>query len=269
MIAGVRQVKTCDRMERRPSASSTDAILSALDWWREAGVDLDFDDDATAWLAEPAVETKPDDARPAPRAKPKRIEPETPAPPKQFGGPAESWPVELAEFQQWWLSEPGLDAGGTGPRIIPSGKASPRLMVFVPEPEAEDAETLLSGREGRLLDGFLRAARMDEGAVYRASILPRAVPLADWQSLQACGIGKLVAHHIELVRPQRIIVFGRNILPLIGHATAQDSAVLREFNHEGRSVPVMGCRGLADLLRSATGRRRLWQRWLDWTDGKN
>ena len=254
-------------MVEPPTFPAADDFAAALDWWREAGVDHDFSDDATEWLAEPEPEIV---AAPAARTpQPKQAEPAE-APRKEipaFGGDRAGWPADLAAFRRWWLEEPSLDAGGTGARVPPRGDAKPALMVIVAEPEQGDSDTLLSGPQGRLLAGFLRAAGIAFGEVYLASALPRPVPLPDWENLRAAGIGKLLEHHAHLAQPQRIVVFGRNILSLIGHATAQDSAVLREFNHEGRSVPVMGSRGLADLLRSAAGRERLWKRWLDWTDG--
>ncbi len=254
-------------MDQRSSLPAADDFAAALDWWRDAGVDHDFADDATEWLAEPEPEiaTAPAAPKPAPDRPEPKAEPQEEIRP--FGGESSGWPTDLAAFRSWWLEEPSLDAGGTGPRVAPRGDAKPALMILAAEPEQVDNDTLLSGPQGRLVDSFLRAAGIAPEKVYIASALPRPVPVPDWENLRAAGIGKLLEHHAHLADPQRILVFGRNILPLIGHAPAQDSAVLREFNHEGRCVPVMGSRGLADLLRSAAGRERLWQRWLDWTDG--
>lgn len=242
-------------------------FAAALGWWCEAGVDLDFTDDATAWLAEPEPESaKPKAPSPPPAGREKPAAAQVEKIP-QLGGDPAGWPTDLAAFREWWLAEPSLDTGGTGPRMAPRGDAGAALMVVVGEPEREDRDSLLSGPQGKLLAGFLRAAGIASDTVYLATALPRHMPMPDWPQLQAAGVAKLLDHHVGLVDPQRILVFGRNILPLIGHDMAQGSAVLREFNHQGRSIPVMGARGLAELLRSTQARKTLWQRWLDWTDG--
>ena len=250
-------------------------FAAAIDWWREAGVDCDFSDDVTDWLT-PA----PEAAAPAPAgiqatshaASPPSARSAPPLPventsPVRFGGDEASWPGDLAAFGAWWLAEPSLETGGTGPRIAPHGPAQPDLMVIVDHPEEADRDRLLSASEGRLLAGFLRAAGVAAENVYLASLLPRFTAAPDWSALGANGCDAVLAHHIGLVQPKRILVLGRNIPPLLGHDTAQEGKSLRCFNHKGRSFPCVEGQGLARLLRSAAARRDLWQSWLDGTDG--
>ena len=249
-----------------PSPSPLQADLAAaLDWWREAGVDAVFDDEAKGWLAEPVA--KADAAAPT-SSKPA---PPVPAPPPELpklGGPREQWPSDLATFRTWWLTEPSLDEGGLAPRVAPSGETEAELMVLVAMPEEGDRETLLAGPGGALLDGFISAARLSPDQVYRAAVLPRHTPLADWPSLAPRGLGALLAHHVALARPKRLLALGRNILPLCGHDPAQGAQKLRSFNHEGGRVPALAEAGLERLLGNWQLRARLWQRWLDWTDGQ-
>ncbi|ANY20796.1 hypothetical protein A6F68_02296 [Tsuneonella dongtanensis] len=234
-----------------------------LDWWREAGVDAVFRDDPHAWLTDPdAAAEEPIEApqrRIADEVPPIALEP-------TIGGPRESWPTDLAAFQRWWLAEPSLDEGGLSPRIAPAGEAGADLMVLVAMPEEMDRETLLSGPHGKLLDGFLRAAGLPGEKVYKAAVLPRHTPLADWAQIERQGMGELLAHHVALVRPKRLLVFGRNILPLCGHDPAQGAQKLRSFNHEGGRVPSLFAAGLERLLGNGQLRARLWQHWLDWTE---
>lgn len=239
---------------------------AALEWWRLAGVDTDFADDVTDWLAAPEAEVAAP-AQTVPAAEPQRRAALPDLPRVEMGGGRASWPTDLAAFQRWWLESERLDAGGSFPRVAPRGEAGAALMVLVPEPEEADRETLLSGPEGKLLAGFLAAAGLAAEQSYVAAALPRHTPLPDWAQLKDDGLGDLLAHHIALAAPKRIIAFGRNILPLLGHDTAQGAATLRVFNHDGVSVPLMAAPTLGELLRSAGRRKQLWQRWLDWTEG--
>ncbi|MFA9201576.1 MAG: hypothetical protein ACEQR8_10420 [Cypionkella sp.] len=247
----------------RPLPPSAE-IAAMLGWWREAGVDAVFRDQAETWLAQPEAAT-PAAAEPARRV---AAPPPPPPPAPQAGGPRESWPRDLDGFRRWWLAEPSLDAGGLAPRIAPEGPAGAPLMVLVAMPEEEDRDALLSGPQGRLLAGFLGAAGLAPGQVYRAAVLPRYTPFPDWGELEREGLGTLAAHHVALARPQRLLVLGHSIPPLCGHGPAQGAQNLRTFNHEGGRVPALFEVGLDRLLTSWRSRARLWERWLEWTDGE-
>jgi uracil-DNA glycosylase len=142
-------------------------------------------------------------------------------------------------------------------------------MVIVPDPEREDAAgdtaRLLSGPQGRLIDAMLAAMGFAPEASYVASILPRHMPMADWSALADKGFGALLCHHIRLVAPRRIIALGSNILPLLGHDTAHSPAVLREFNQDGVTIPLLAGKSLSALLERPQWKSGLWQGWLDWT----
>ena len=235
---------------------------AALDWWREAGVDCDFSDDVTGWLGEEEAEGAAK-APAAPKARRKPAAEEKPL--ARIGGEETAWPGALDDFPAWWLRESTLDDGGTYPRVAPRGSAGAELMVLVAEPEASDADRLLSGEQGRLLGNMLAAMNMAEDAIYVASVLPRHTPMPDWDDLAARGLSDTVAHHIGLAAPQRLILFGRTIPPLLWHDAAQASAVPREFVQNGRSIPALAVPGLDRLLRRGSERARFWRRYLDWT----
>lgn len=270
MIAAAGQVKTAAEMAERPPPPLADQLAAAFDWWREAGVDHDFADDATDWLAPPEDETASPAANPVPKQAPAAPRPLAPRaePALKIDADRSAWPTDLAAFREWWLASDTLDRGGAFPRVAPDGPAGAALMIVVNQPEESDRERLLSGPEGALLHGFFRAAGVTPDAVYLASLLPRHDPAPDWPAIRSAGLGELLAHHIGLAAPQRILFLGRNIPSLLGHDIAQGPAILREFNHEGRSIPAMGAGGLADMLRSAKRRERFWRCWLDWTYGE-
>lgn len=259
LIAPARQVKT-RAMDQPPNPEFLDDITGALDWWRDAGVDADFLDEPVEWLAppEPEAGAPPERRRPEPRP-----DPDAPAPPARLDPAA--LPADLAAFAPWWLSEPLLCEGGPAARVPPQGKAGAPIMVVVEEPEAEDEEILLSGRHGQLLDAILSAFGTGRDDVYLASALPRHTPGANWAAMADRGIGQVLAHHIALVAPKRLIVLGGNVLPLIGHESPHRPAMLRSFNHEGGSIPLLAAWALPALLEQPRAKPVLWRAWLEWT----
>lgn len=248
--------------------SLSEQISAAFGWWAEAGVDLQFADEARSWLAPPSTDiAQSTDAEPQAQVIRQPEEPPT-APATSVGGAPEDWPRDLAAFTQWWLASGELATGGTGATIPPRGTASPRLMVLVPEPEVDDTGRLLSGPQGKLLDSMLRAMEISESETYVASVLPRHTPLADWAGLARSGLGKLTLHHVRLAAPERLLVLGRNILPLISNDPAQIDAPVTEISHDSGPIPVLVGWDLPALLLRAKARGRFWRDWLDWTEGK-
>ncbi|MFC0204980.1 uracil-DNA glycosylase family protein [Novosphingobium soli] len=247
-------------MDDRPNPEFLDDITGALDWWRDAGVDCDFLDEPVDWLA--AAERAAAPLAEARRERPAPVEPAPSAPPVLK---PEALPSDLASFASWWLSEPLLSEGDLAARIAPQGPAGAELMVLVEEPEAEDRESLLSGPQGRLLDAMLAAFGTRRDEIYLASALPRHTPGADWAALGTRGVGAALAHHIALAAPRRLFVLGGNALSLIGHESPQRPAVLRLFNHEGASIPLLASWALPALLAQPRAKPVLWEAWLEWT----
>ena len=92
-----------------------ESLASALDWWREAGVDGDFADEPRNWLEKPEA--------PAAEASSKVQEPAaTPLAPAipPLGGDRAAWPDTLGAFADWWRA---LETPGSGP---PSPRAERR-----------------------------------------------------------------------------------------------------------------------------------------------
>jgi DNA polymerase len=207
-----------------------DQLAAAFAWWREAGVDCGFHDEPMRWLAPAVAEERAQPPAQAARRK------DPPAPPPEEARPAldrAAWPQDLASFAAWWLAEPSLDDGRVTGRVPPRGRQGAELMIVAPEPEHEDRERLLSGPQGRLLEAVLLAAGMAADDVYVASALPRHTPMVDWAAARARGIGEVLAHHIGLAAPKRLIAFGGNVcrssetirrinLPFYGNLTMKE-----------------------------------------------
>lgn len=259
-------------------------IAAALDWWREAGVDCDFGDAPRQWLADRIDPESPRQrpATPLPAAFTEAIAAAAAAPdttpsdePMRIGGEAAAYPRDLAAFDAWWLAEPSLDNGHVEGRVAARGGAEADLMILVPQPEASDAgaQRLLSGPQGALLSAMLTAMGVREEAVRLAAALPRHMPQPQWAQLDRQGLGSVLRHHVNLARPRRIIAFGGNILPLLGHALPQSPAVLTHVNQnrpdfagnvDSVVLPIMAMPDLGMLLERPRAKAVFWHHWLGW-----
>ncbi|MEM9502304.1 MAG: uracil-DNA glycosylase family protein, partial [Pseudomonadota bacterium] len=177
----------------------------------------------------------------------------------------DSPPKTIAEFHEFWLSAPGLDPIGSRGRVPARGKANARLMVLVIDPEEHDSETLLSGPQGELLTNFIAATDVDESEVYFASALTRHTPMADTATIAASGMETVLAHHISLAAPERVIAFGANILPLLGHNPTKDIHSLHEINQGNPRMPLLVSEGLDSLMSMPRLKARFWRRWNEWS----
>ncbi|MEO6093293.1 MAG: hypothetical protein ABIT04_00905 [Novosphingobium sp.] len=265
-------------------------FAAAIDWWREAGVDCAFHDEPAQWLspaqptAEAGAEAREELRGPARTREAKRTEgqrrdvnrPLASLAPARVASLPEAvpldtagWPADFASFTDWWLTEPWLDDGrrggaGSG-RVPPRGQACAAVMVLVPDPEREDTERLLSGPQGRLLDAMLSAFGIAAGEAYVASVLPRHTPMADWDRLGALGFAALVAHHVKMVSPKRLICFGHTILPLLQNEPTNNAATATKLIHSPTNIPLLALRGLPALLARPKWKAEVWRNWLDWT----
>lgn len=260
----------------RPDLSLAREFAASLAWWQAAGVDCDFVDDATAWLADAPLDeplARPGDARSArPGAAVRTIAPAASRDLPQSDAPqpvalrhdklGESPPRDIAAFRDWWLTAPSLDTARAYPRIASRGNAGAALMVLVPQPEEADGDRLMSGPQGRLLANILAAIGLDDSAVYIASALPCHTPMADLAMLAASGMDAVTAHHIGLVAPARVLAFGTGLAPMLGGAADQP---LREINHAGGKVPVIVSEALDALMEMPRLKARFWRRWMEWS----
>lgn len=237
-------------------------LAATLDWWRGAGVDHAFGDEARGWLAD---ETAPPASPAAAVRKPAAAAP-TAAAPATLGGNPATWPASLDDFARWWLTEPTLDPAPAARRVPPMGQAGADLMVLVPTPEQGDEAVLLAGREGKLLDAMLAAMGLSRDRIYLAAALPARVPVPDWPELGTKGIRPVLAHHIMLAAPKKLLILGRSLAStLVDHDPANKSQSSRAFNHDGRSLPVLAGYDLETLLARPALKAGVWKQWLEWT----
>ena len=251
-------------------------IDAALSFWADAGVDCHFIDDARAWLAERPITDQPDPAKPSATSLPESDKPDflinaatgSVHYPKRiiatdFWG--DSPPQSLGDFQRWWMDCPNLCERSLYPRIAPRGAAGAKLMVIIPDPEAEDQAQLLSGPQGRLLSKILMAMGLAESDVYIASALPCHTPLADLSAMALGGLNRVLALHIDLAAPQRVVMFGQGLSAFLNADRENTEDALREINHIGGSAKLLIAETLGSMLDMPRLKARFWRRWMEWS----
>ena len=256
-----------------PTTPLADEMASAMHWWSLAGVDQDYVDDATDWLADvgpaegmAAGKSQADKAqKSAPQASRAQSEEISKEPVKRLNLLGETPPATLKEFRQWWLETPGLDAIGPRGRVTARGEAGAKLMVLVVDPEQGDSDQLLSGPQGRLLTRMLTAMGISESDSYIASTLPRHTPMADTQKLAAGGMDAVTLHHVRLVSPQRLLCLGKGVLPMIGQDISNPETSLREINQTSSETKLLTSEGLDSMMTMPRLKARFWRRWIEWS----
>ncbi len=266
------KVKTANwtrRMDSLPDtaevkhANWSEALTAALDWWRDAGVDGTFVDDPQDWLAQ--NHRQPDPAALAPMKPLRDLVAERDSPPAPVVSDRSGWPQTLEAFNAWWLTEGPLAPQGLR-RLAPAGQAQAELMILVPMPSADDGDSLLSGRAGRLLDAMLSAMGISRAEAYLASALPAHIPMPDWAALRATGLGEVLLHHITLAAPKRLLILGATgVSALLGHDPTNLAHSLRAINQESSQLAAMSAWDLDAMLARPALKAGFWGRWLDWT----
>ncbi|MBY0284275.1 MAG: uracil-DNA glycosylase [Sphingomonas sp.] len=198
---------------------------SALDWWREAGVDALIDEVPRNWLA---TEPAPVPLRHAPAAR-HAARPAAPV------APALSFPDTLAAFEAWRLSDDAPEAAWPGARIGAQGSAASGLMILIEMPEREDSpDKLLSGAPGALFDRMLAAIGRDRASIY---LVPMAVvrPISGRIPAETeASLATLIRAHIRLAAPKALLIIGNAASrALIGTDVARARGHLHAINHEG------------------------------------
>lgn len=172
------------------------AAASALEWWRDAGVDTLVDEDPRDWTAAP---------------------PPPPEPPRRRSGaqavaePAVvPLPDTLAEFITWRAGPTAPEAGWSGNPIAATGDPAADLMILIDLPDREDGDSqmLLSGAVGRLFDRMLAAIGRTRDSIYLAPMCSlRPLTGRITHEIEA-RLVEVARHHVALVAPKRLLLLG-------------------------------------------------------------
>ncbi len=193
-------------------------IASALQWGRDAGVDVELQDAPRDWLA----------AAP-PVARAANVAVEAAPVPAQL-------PTTLAAFATWRIGPDAPEAGWGGQPIAAQGPTSADLMILIEMPEREDAAggRLLGGACGRLFDRMLAAIGLTRETVHIASIVT-ARPIAGRIPREAVApLSAIARHYVSLVKPKALLLLGNAPCQVMLEDLCQSArGNLRPLNHDG------------------------------------
>ena len=200
---------------------------SALEWWRDAGVDMLVDDAPRDWFAAPTA------TAPSPIPVARQAVPASPpvAP--------DALPATLAALLEWRMGADAPEAGWSGISIAASGPVDAAIMILVDCPDREDgpAATMLSGTPGRLFDRMLAAIGVSRETVHIAAVCARRPAAGRVDPTIEARLAAIARHHVRLVAPKRLLLLGnaasRAILGRMPPARAAVYAVLTTRTQTG------------------------------------
>lgn len=222
-----------------------EALVPALRWWLESGVDCPVADAAASWLR-PAAE------QPAPKPRPVAA---TAAPPVAAPAPdAALWQsaTTLAEL-----------AAALAPHPFADGAPESGLMLMGEGPSAEDIRTRrpFSGPAGALLDAMLRAIGRDRSQAYITNLCVRRATAGTPSPGCVARDLALARRHIALARPRVLVLLGG----LPAKAITEDpTPVTRQRGRwfdlriDGHAVPTLVTVNPAYLRRRPLAKRDAW-----------
>lgn len=196
---------------------------SALNWWRDAGVDVLVDDAPRDWLA--PLPERVAAARPLPASTPHHAPAPAPIDPRL--------PETLEAFLAWRRGDAAPEAAWPGALLPPEGDLAARLMVLIDWPERDAPEVLLGGPAGKLFDAMLAAIGLDRASIHLAA-LAWCRPLAGRVPAEsAARLAALARHHVQLAAPERLLLLGNAASrALLGADAPSVRGSLQPLNHK-------------------------------------
>jgi DNA polymerase len=215
------------------------AAASALDWWREAGVDVLVEDAPRDWLAPPVR------VAPAPTVAP----------------PADAMPATLAAFVGWRSGAELPDGGWHGTAIAAEGPETADLMILADCPDRDDQGRLLSGgTAGALFARMLAAIGMERDAVHLAAVCLRRPPAGRMPREATARLGEVARHHVSLVRPKRLLLLGDAAAQaVLGLHLAEARGRLHFVNHDEGSVRIVASHHPRFLVENPARKADSWR----------
>ncbi|WP_066662530.1 MULTISPECIES: uracil-DNA glycosylase family protein [unclassified Sphingomonas] len=219
---------------------------SALNWWRDAGVDVLVEDDPRDWTARPAPTAQPD----APmRTVPVGPEPEAPL------------PATIEAFLDWRYGAGAPEAAMGEPIVAAEGNADATLMVVTDLPEFDGGTpALLDGSTGRLFDRILAAIGQSRESIYLAPLCAARPITGQVPRDLEDKLGDLLRHHIALAAPARLLLLGQaTSRAVLGTDAARNAEGLTPLNYSGGKCDVVAIRHPRFLLNKPAAKGDAWK----------
>lgn len=219
---------------------------SAIDWWRDAGVDALVGETPVDWLM-------PEPAPPAARSTPA-----IPAAPVAM-------PETLAAFLAWRMGDDAPEAGWPGRRLGPEGVATATItatIVVTDLPEREDlaAGRLLSGAGGVLLGRMLAAVGLSRDGVQLVPVATARPPAGRIAAADEPPLAAAIRRHLHLARPERVLLLGNAASrAVLGMDCATARGTSHGVNHEGGTARVVASFHPRFLLERPTAKADAWR----------
>ncbi|MBB4839102.1 DNA polymerase [Sphingomonas kyeonggiensis] len=224
-------------------------LASALEWWRDAGVETLQEDEARDWLARPAPVQVAQAAVTSPQP--------------------EVLPDTLAAFTAWRTGETVPEAGWLTPKIAPTGPLNAPLVVLTDMPESDDQDALLGDSPaGKLFSRMLTAAGVARDSVYFVS-LAVARPLAGRiPPDQEARLIEITRHHLKLLQPAKLLILGQTASRAVAETNDGPPANgLVDVNHFGGHTEAVASLHPRFLLDRPAAKSEAWKHLLLLTRG--
>jgi uracil-DNA glycosylase family 4 len=214
---------------------------SALEWWRDAGVDTIVAETPRNWLAQ-ASEAAPEAEASGAGAR-----------------RTDALPGDIASFSAWLLESPDVPlAEPPARRVGPLGDPATDLMVMIAMPASGDA--LLAGEPGAMLERMMRAIGRDLGSIYLAPLSVVRAPTGRLRPEEATALAPIARHHIGLVRPRALLLFGDECaLALTGAPAIRARQRWHDVETPAGPVRAIATMSPQFLVRQPARRREVWE----------
>lgn len=252
-------------MAQDHSASNAE-LLSVLDWYRAAGVDLAVGEAPVDRFAQrpPA----PGSSRPAPAA---AIAPAAPLPGPLGGDPSEARRLAATAGSLEALRSVLESYDGCGLKfratqlVFADGNPEARIMLIGEAPGAEEDRQgkPFVGRSGQLLDRMLGAIGLDRTAVYIVNTVPWRPPgnrTPTPEEMELCL--PFLHRQVELVAPQLVLTLGGPAMQTVFRTTNGIIKMRGRWQtvaiggHEVEALPTLHP---AYLLRNPAAKQQAWK----------
>ena len=219
------------------------AAASALEWWRDAGVDMFVEEEARDWLAR----TPP----PAPVTAAEAV----------VAAPvAEALPDTLEAFLEWRMGDAAPEAGWMTPRLGPTGPADAEWVIVTDVPEIEDSERLMSGPAGRLLDRMLAAVGQSRESVYLLPLATARPVTGRIAPDDEPRLAELARHHLTLLKPAKLLLLGQSASNVLAGTMGNSlTNPIRLVNHFGANTVTVASYHPRFLLERPAAKGEAWK----------